>query len=268
MVEKMQMKYANNVCGCCNLHQVLDNTLHPGGLKLTERLAEVTLFKPGLKILEIGCGRGITAIFLARNYGCSVTGIDTSPALISSARDRAECEGMVGKTSFVIADAQELPILSHSFDVVVCECSLSLIPDKERAVNEIRRVLKSGGKLTITDLINRVDEGESEFARTAPSPENSIAFFPCIENAESIEVYLERFERAGFQNLYVEDCSQTLKEALFRMRLRFGGKDKLVQEIPCSCDGYGDEIPVRECQNFGRKSYVGYALIAATKQEG
>ena len=268
MADKMQTKYANNVCGCCSLHQVLENTLHPGGLKLTERLAEVTLFKPGLKILEIGCGRGITAIFLARNYGCSVTGIDTSPSLIASARDRAECEGMVGKTSFVIADAQALPLLSHSFDVVVCECSLSLIPDKERAVNEVWRVLKFGGKLTITDLIDRVDEGESAFEGTAPFPANSIAFFPCIENAESIEAYIERFKRAGFQNLYVEDCSQALKEALFRMRLRFGGKDKLAQEIPCSYDGYGEEMSVRKCQNSGRKSYVGYALIAATKQEG
>lgn len=258
----------NNVCGCCGLGQVLENTLHPGGLKLTERLAEVAMFKPGARVLEIGCGRGITTIFLARHYGCSVIGIDISSLLIASARDRAENENLAGKASFIIADAQELPLCSDSFDAVVSECSLSLVRDGARAVDEVWRVLKPGGRVTITDLVNRDYEVEGECVGTAPLSNRSPVFFPCVDNAKSVEEYKEGFERAGFQDLYVEDCSQTLKETMFRMMLRFGSVDKLLQEVACSCDAYDDKIPVQECQKFRRKSYAGYALVAATKEEG
>lgn len=253
-----------NVCGCCGLDQVFENTLHPGGLKLTARLAEVAMLKPGSKVLDIGCGMGITAIFVARHYGCSVTGIDISPTFIASARERAENENLIGKTSFITADAQELPLFSAIFDVVVSECSLSLLPDKERAIDELWRVLKPGGRITITDLIKRDDEVKSEFAETASRSTDSPAFFPCFDNAEPVEAYMRRFERAGFQDFYIEDCSQTIKEAIFRMMLRFGDMNKLLQEIACCCG----KIPVQECQKSGGKSRVGYALVAATKNKG
>jgi ubiquinone/menaquinone biosynthesis C-methylase UbiE len=244
----------------------LENTLHPGGLKLTARLAEIAAFKPDSRVLEIGCGRGVTTIFIARHYGCSVTGIDISPALIASARDRAENENLAGKTSFIIADAQELPLFSDSFDVVVSECSLSLLPNKERAIDEVRRVLKPRGKITITDLISisRDDEVKSEGAGITPHSTNFPAFFPCVDSAESVEAYMECFARAGFHDLYIEDCSQTIKEAMFRMLLRFGSTDKLLQEIACCCD----KMPLPECRKSGGKSSVGYVLFAATKNKG
>lgn len=254
----------DNLCGYCALDQVLEKTLHPGGLKLTARLAEIVAFKPEAKVLEIGCGRGITAIFIARHYGCSVTGIDISPALITSARDRAKSENLAGKTSFIIADAQELPLLSDSFDVVVSECSLSLLPDKERAIDEIRRVLKPRGKITITDLISRDDKVKSKGAETAPRPTNLPAFFPCVDSAESAEAYMECFARAGFYDLYIEDCSQVIKEAMFQMLLRFGSMDTLLQKIACCCD----KMPLPEYRESGGKSSVGYALFAATKNKG
>lgn len=175
----------DNTCGLCGLHQVLENTLHPGGLKLTERLSDIAMFKPDSKILEIGCGGGITAIFLARHYGCSIIGIDKSNMQIASARDRANNENPGAKTNFVTADAQDLPFDSDIFDAVFSECSISLVPDKKRVVNEIWRVLKPGGRLTITDLINMDDEVENEFGGAVHSPEGSHALFPCINYAES-----------------------------------------------------------------------------------
>lgn len=247
----------NNLCCNCGLDQVLENTLHPGGLKLTERLAGVSMLKPGSKVLEIGCGKGITAIFLAQNYGCSITGIDISPVQIGSARERAKNENMSEKTSFITADCQELPLFADYFDMVFSECSISLVQNKKRIFDEIWRVLKPGGRLTITDLIRRDNE---------VTKGSSFALFPCIDNVESLKGYRKLLKSMGFRNIHTEDCSIALKEAFFRMRLRFGRMDTLWKEIGCACDAYVDQIPQEKCQKQRRKTSIGYALITATKE--
>jgi ubiquinone/menaquinone biosynthesis C-methylase UbiE len=256
----------NNLCCKCGLDQVLENTLHPGGLKLTERLAEVAMLKPGCKVLEIGCGKGITAIFLARNYGCSITGIDISPIQIASATERTKNENMVGETSFIAADCQELPLFTDLFDMVFSECSISLVQNKKRILDEIWRVLKPGGRLTITDLVRRDNEVTNEPSETVPLFMSSFALFPCIENAESLIGYRKLLQSVGFQEIYTEDCSIALKEAFFRMRLRFGRMDTLCKEIGCVYDAHGDPISSDERQKQRRKTGIGYALITATKE--
>lgn len=246
----------NNLCCKCGLDQVLENTLHPGGLKLTEKLAGVSVLKPGSKVLEIGCGKGITTLFLARNYGYSITGIDISPVQIASARERAINENITGKTSFITADCQELPLFTDHFDMVFSECSISLVHDKKRIFDEIWRVLKPGGRLTITDLIRRDNE---------VTKGSSFALFPCVNNAESLKSYRKLLKSVGFRDIHTEDCSIALKEAFFRMRLRFGRMDTLRKEIGCACDAYGDHTPQEKCQKQRKKTSIGYALIAATK---
>lgn len=215
------------------------------------------MLKPGCKVLEIGCGKGITAIFLARNYECSITGIDISPIQIASARERAKNENMIGETSFIAADCQELPLFTDLFDIVFSECSISLVQNKKRILDEIRRVLKPGGRLTITDLIRRDNE---------VTKGSSFALFPCIDNAESLKGYRKLLENVGFQDIYTEDCSIALKEAFFRMRLRFGRMDTLCKEIGCVYDAHGDPIFSDERQKQRRKTSIGYALITATKE--
>ncbi|PIQ45813.1 MAG: hypothetical protein COW04_05580, partial [Deltaproteobacteria bacterium CG12_big_fil_rev_8_21_14_0_65_43_10] len=263
---KGRKKSVNNLCCKCGLDQVLENTLHPGGLKLTERLAGVAMLKPGCKVLEIGCGKGITALFLARNYGCSITGIDISPIQIALARERAKNENMVGKTSFITADCQELPLFTDLFDMVFSECSISLVQNKKRILDEIWRVLKPGGRLTITDLVQRDNEVTKEPSKATPLFISSFALFPCIDNAESLKGYRKLLKSVGFQDIYTEDCSIALKEAFFRMRLRFGRMDTLWKEIGCACDTCGNPIPPDECQKQRRKTSIGYALITATKE--
>ena len=224
------------------------------------------MLKPGCKVLEIGCGKGITAIFLARNYGCSITGIDISPIQIASARERVKDEDMLEETSFIAADCQELPLFTDLFDMVFSECSISLVQNKKRILDEIWRVLKPGGRLTITDLIRSDDEVTKELSKAAPLSINSFASFPCIDNAESLKGYTKLLQSVGFQEIHTEDCSIALKEAFFRMRLRFGRTDMLWNEIGCTCDAHGDPISSDERQKQRRKTGIGYTLITATKE--
>ena len=256
----------NNTCCRCSLDQILQGTLHPGGLKLTERLAEVTLLKPGLEIVEIGCGTGVTSAFLALHYGCSVTGVDISHTQVASAREKAGNENPVGSARFITADSRRLPFPADRFDAGFSECSISMIRHKTEALEEIRRVLKPGGRVTIADLIRKDDKVIKTSERALPVSNDSFASFPCVENAESIDEYIKLFNDAGFHNVYVEDCSMVLKEALFRMRLRFGRTETLLKAIPCVCNECDGVLPLHEHRNQGPKSNIGYALITGTKE--
>ena len=180
-------------------NEALGEVLHPGGLKLTARVAEVAQINSRSHVLDIASGRGTTAFFLAQQYGCQVLGIDLSMTSTSLAMAKAEAQGLQSKVIFAAADAERLPFHTSTFDVVISECSFSLLPDKEAGAREIARVLKPGGRLAITDVFLR---GQlSDELRT------NATFDSCFSGAETIDSYIEIFTNAGFIDPYTEDQS-------------------------------------------------------------
>ena len=127
-------------------------TKHLGGRRATDRLVQLCAITPESKVLEIGCGVGITSCYLARNVGCSVTSIDLNEPMVTWARQRAEREGLADRIAFRVADAQDLPFSDGSFDAVISESVTAFVPDKARAINEYRRVLRPGGSLGLTEV--------------------------------------------------------------------------------------------------------------------
>jgi ubiquinone biosynthesis O-methyltransferase len=103
----------------------------------------------GKKLLDVGCGDGAMALELARK-GATVTALDADPSMIAAARLRAENE--TTHIQFVEGDAERLPFDDATFDVVVAVTVLCFVPDAERAVKQIARVLKPGGRLVIGEL--------------------------------------------------------------------------------------------------------------------
>ncbi len=79
-------------CESCVFKQLLGETLRPGGLKLTAKLAQLAGIREDHTVLDIACGKGATALFLAREYGCKVTGLDLSDKMISSCQSKAKEE--------------------------------------------------------------------------------------------------------------------------------------------------------------------------------
>jgi 2-polyprenyl-3-methyl-5-hydroxy-6-metoxy-1,4-benzoquinol methylase len=97
----------------------------------------------GLDVLDVGCGQGIDLARLAR-AGANVTGVDLTPRHVELARRHLEVVGIAG--TVVEGDAESLPFLDQSFDRVISNGVLHHTPDFDRALREIRRVLRPGGE--------------------------------------------------------------------------------------------------------------------------
>lgn len=118
-------------------------------VKLVERLAAYASIPPHARVLDVGCGFGGSALWLAQNLGCSVLGLNISPAQVAMATEKTRQVKLDDRAQFKVFDANFLHALDESFDVVwVIECSEHLI-DKARFIRDCARVLRPGGILAL-----------------------------------------------------------------------------------------------------------------------
>jgi SAM-dependent methyltransferase len=118
-----------------------------------ECLCEALDVRSGTSVLDVAAGNGNATLAAARRW-CDVTSTDYVPALLESARKRAEAEGHIVK--FREADAEDLPFPDGSFDVVMSTFGVMFTPDQDRAARELARVCKPGGRI---GLANWTPEG-------------------------------------------------------------------------------------------------------------
>jgi SAM-dependent methyltransferase len=137
-------------------------SLHPGGVVSTERLFQKLSLTPKDYVLEIGCGSAKDLCKLVENYGCRAVGVDSSDLILKFAEDRVQKTGLSSKITIIKGDVENMNFFNDSqFDVVIAQSVLATILDKDKAVREVSRVLKSGGHLGDTEMI-WVDEPDNE----------------------------------------------------------------------------------------------------------
>lgn len=122
---------------------------HPGGFALTQSIMKEENIKPSDWVLDIGCGTGQTAAFIAGQYECHVTGIDNHPLMISKAKERINHDNK--HLNIMEGDVQNLYFPNHSFDLIISE-SVIVFTDIPKTLKELSRVLKSDGSLIMIEM--------------------------------------------------------------------------------------------------------------------
>ncbi|MFI5386384.1 MAG: arsenite methyltransferase [Fimbriimonadales bacterium] len=158
----------------------------------------VAALKSGEVVLDLGSGAGFDCLIAARKVGPTgrVIGVDMTDAMLEKARSNGAKTGLTN-VEFRKGEIEALPVEDTSVDVVISNCVLNLVPDKDRAFREIYRVLKPGGRLAVSDMAWAVEP-------PAEVRSNLEALVGCIGGALVLADYVERLKRAGFDRVEVE----------------------------------------------------------------
>lgn len=158
----------------------------------------VAALKPGETVLDLGSGAGFDVFLASPKVGPSgrAIGVDMTDAMLERARAYAEKAGFAN-VEFRKGEIESLPVEDGTVDVAISNCVLNLVPDKDRAFREIHRVLKSGGRLAVSDMAWEVEP--------EPTVRTDLeAIVGCIGGALVLDDYVTRLKRAGFKSVQVE----------------------------------------------------------------
>ena len=181
---------------------VLGDSLHPGGLALTSRLADQMAIQASSEVLDVGSGLGATAVHLSRTIGCRVTGVTLEEEGIAVGSELARREGVEDRVSWVRGDVQEIDLGAREFDFVLVECVLSILADKANALRRLHGLLKPGGRLGLTDV--------TVSGTLPPNLQGLLATVGCVGGALSPAGYRALLEAEGFVVERSEDCEDVV----------------------------------------------------------
>jgi SAM-dependent methyltransferase len=166
------------------------------GLGCGNPLAIASL-KEGQVVLDLGSGAGFDCFLAARAVGKSgrVIGVDMTHQMLSKACENAQKNGFTN-VEFRLGEIEALPVADCSVDVIISNCVINLSPEKQRVFNESFRVLKSGGRLAVADMV-----------ATAPLPDDIKAdwgaYTGCMAGASQISDLERMLQRSGFTDIKI-----------------------------------------------------------------
>lgn len=210
---------------------LLGATAHPGGTALTRHLLDRLALPTGSLVADVACGDGATLRMLAAR-GLLGVGVDVEPRAVR----RAGCA--------VVGDAQALPLRSGAYDAVVCECAVSTFGDPARALAEVARVLRPGGRFAMTDVLLRRDLAAPEV----------VAAVDRLTAARTLPEYAALVAAAG---LRVERTEDRAADALALCR-RLATRLRLVGAVRHAATA-------RACARAVEAGALSYGLLVATR---
>lgn len=158
----------------------------------------IASLKSGETVLDLGSGGGFDCFLAARTVGKTgrVIGVDMTPEMISKARENAEKVDL-SNVEFRLGEIENLPVADSSVDVIISNCVINLSPDKPQVYKEAFRILKSGGRIAISDVV-----------ATAEIPANvkeDINFYSsCVSGAEHVDTLKSILKEIGFVQISIK----------------------------------------------------------------
>jgi arsenite methyltransferase len=235
---------------------LLGDSFHPGGAALTSRLARALGAGAGDTVVDVACGRGASALQLARETGCGVVGIDLSPDLVAEAAQAAREAALSSRVRFLQGDAEALPLPDEFADGVLCECAFCTFPGKRVAAAELARVLKPGGVLALADVVADPD-------RLAPALSSLHGRVACLGDARPLDEVSSLLERAGFEVALVERHDDALSLLLDRVEARL----RLARVLDATLAARGLELAAAAREAIGAGA-LGYGVVVARRSSG
>lgn len=157
----------------------------------------IASLQPGETVLDLGSGAGFDAFLAARAVGNEgrVIGVDMTPEMLTKARANAAKAGHQN-VEFRLSEIEHLPVADASVDVIISNCVINLSPDKPAVFREAFRVLKSGGRLAISDVV-----------ALAPIPTELQKDWElstgCVAGASTVDVLRTLLEKVGFVEIRI-----------------------------------------------------------------
>jgi ubiquinone/menaquinone biosynthesis C-methylase UbiE len=222
-----------------------DKTLRPGGFDLTDRLLTLCELSADSRIVDVGCGTGGTVEYLLDSGFAHAIGIDRSELLLQT--------GICRRPDLPLACAwsKSLPIASGCADAILTECSFSAMAGLDGALTEFHRVLRSGGRLALSDIYARNAEGLPALY--------SLPLSCGLRHAATREQLTENLQAHGFEIAVWEDHSEMLKQLVGQMILAHGSMREFWSQSEPGADPMALQSAVREAK-------LGYHLLVAQKR--
>jgi SAM-dependent methyltransferase len=237
-------------------------TKHMGGFETTEELSRLCHIGADSYVLEVGCGVGATACYLARALGCRVVGVDLRESMIARSKERAKKERIEDRVEFRVADAQDLPFEDALFDAVFCESVATFIEDKQTVANELARVTRPGGYVGLNEEIWL----QAPPARLAEDVKKVFDIEPDLPTADD---WREMLEQAGLRDVVVKPYEfDVRRESTQIKRYRFGDMVRMVYRtlgLYFRNPGFRTYMKKRRRAPRGAFEYMGYCLFAGRR---
>lgn len=183
---------------------------HYGGVAAVETLARRTGITAVSRVLDVGCGLGGPARFLAATHGCRVIAVELHGGRAAGAARLSRLVGLDARVAVVRGDAAALPFAAGGFHACVSQEGLLHVDDKAAVLRECRRVLAPGGRLVFTDWVAR--------PRLADRERRQLHEWTAAVTLQTLDGYRGLLGRAGFGAIEVEDIADEWRPVL---RARF-----------------------------------------------
>ncbi|MCM3316085.1 methyltransferase domain-containing protein [Rummeliibacillus stabekisii] len=217
---------------------------HPGGASLTRSIFEKVSINQDDLVLDIGCGTGQTAQYLAKQFKCSVTAIDHHPLMVEKAKRRFAKENL--PVQVIIGNAEKLDIESQTFNFILSESVISFTHAKE-TIKELARVLKEKGQLLLIEMAAE--------ASIPKSMKEEVQRLYGIHDIYTGEEWRSILEEAGFATIEeIQTHSSLISSELNEMDLS--------ESIPMSLYDVWDEHNEMTEKVHG---HIGYIVYLASK---